>query len=64
MDFNDRAAVDDAMKKYRELVRTAYDALGRLLRNDNSLYDDTNTFAKLIEKMKMNLSATHVDFSV
>lgn len=64
VDFNDRAAVDEAMKKYRELVRPAYDASGRLLRNDNSLYDDTNTFAKLIEKMKMSLSATHVDFSV
>lgn len=64
VDFNDKDAVNDAMKKYRELVRPAYDASGRLLRNDNSLYDDTNTFAKLIEKMKMSLSATHVDFSV
>ena len=64
VDFNDKDAVNDAMKNYRELVRPAYDASERLLRNDNSLYDDTNTFSKLIEKMKMSLSATHVDFSV
>ena len=64
VDFNDKDAVNDAMKKYRELVRSAYDVSGRLLRNDNSLYDDTNAFTKLIEKMKMSFSATHVDFSV
>ena len=52
---NDKDAINDAMKKYRELVRPAYDASGRLLENDNSLYDDTNIFAKLIEKMKMSL---------
>ena len=57
-------AVNDAMKNYRELVRPAFDASDRLMRNDNSLYDDTNAFTKLIEKMKMSLSATHVDFSV
>lgn len=64
VDFNDKDAVSNAMKKYRELVRPAYDASDRLMRNDNSLYDDTNAFTKLIEKMKMSLSATHVDFSV
>lgn len=64
VDFNDKDAVNNAMKKYRELVRPAYDASDRLMRNDNSLYDDTNAFTKLIEKMKMRLSATHVDFSV
>ena len=64
VDFNDKDAVNDAMKNYRELVRSAYDVSGRLMRNDNLLYDDTNTFTKLIEKMKMSLSATHVDFSV
>lgn len=64
VDFNDKDAVNDAMKNYRELVRPAFDASDRLMRNDNSLYDDTNAFTKLIEKMKMSLSATHVDFSV
>lgn len=64
VDFNDKDAVNNAMKMYRELVRPAYDASDRLMRNDNSLYDDTNAFTKLIEKMKMSLSATHVDFSV
>lgn len=64
VDFNDKDAVNDAMKKYRELDRPAYDVSGRLMINDNLLYDDTNTFTKLIEKMKMSLSATHVDFSV
>lgn len=64
IDFNDESAVNDAMNKYRQLIRPAYDASDRLMRDDNLLYDDTDTFTKLIEKMKMSLSATHIDYSV
>lgn len=64
IDFNDKDEVNNAMKKYRELIRPAYDAQGYLSRDDSALYRDTDSFMKLIEKLKMSLDSAHIDYSV
>lgn len=64
IDINDKNSVDQAMEKYRELMKPAYKAAGSLMRDDSVLFNDTNDFTKMLESIKQRMSYTHIDFSV
>lgn len=64
IDLNNDDEINVAMKKYRELMRPAYKAGGYLERDDSVLYNDTNSFMKMIKNLKLSLNAAHVDCSL
>ncbi len=65
IDLSDKDAVDSAMKKYRALVKPAYLANGADSRSVNRmLQNDTDSFAAMIEKIKLSQAYKHIDFSV
>lgn len=64
IDLNNDDEINVAMRKYRELMRPAYKAGGSLERDDSVLFNDTNSFMKMIKNLKLSLNAARVDCSV
>lgn len=65
VNLNDEDQVNSTMKKYRELMRPAYLAGSYIKRDDDSaLYRDTDSFMKMINTLKLSMTAAHVDYSV
>lgn len=64
INFNDKDEIDEAMQKYRELMRPAYKAGHYIEHDDGALYRDTDSFMKMIGNLKLSLSSAHIDCSI